>query len=66
MSREAIKDNHFRTIGYIERLANGEQKALNRNFLTLGYYNPRRNVTQDTHFRTLTIGNTLASLITGY
>ncbi len=32
MSREAIKDKNFRTIGYIETMSDGKQKALDANF----------------------------------
>ena len=63
MSREAIKDKNFRTIGYIETMSDGKQKALDANFRTLGHYDPKRNVTQDASFRTLAQGNVLAGLI---
>jgi hypothetical protein len=63
MSREAIKDKNFRTIGYVETMSDGKQKALDASFRTLGYYDPKRNVTQDTSFRTIAQGNVLAGLI---
>ena len=63
MSREAIKDKNFRTIGYIETMPDGKQKALDANFRTLGHYDPKRNVTQDTNFRTIAQGNVLSGLV---
>jgi hypothetical protein len=63
MSRQAIKDKQFRTIGYIETMSDGKQKALDPQFRTLGYYDPKRNVTQDPQFRTLANGNVLSGLI---
>ena len=63
MSREAIKDKNFRTLGYIETMSDGKQKALDTNFRTLGTYDPKRNITQDTNFRTIAQGNVRAGLI---
>jgi hypothetical protein len=63
MSREAIKDKNYRTIGYIETMSDEKQKALDSNYRTLGYYDPKRNVTQDTSYRTIAQGNVLSSLV---
>lgn len=63
MSRTAIKDRNFRTLGYIETMPDGRQKALNANFRTLGYYDPHRDVTTDANFRTIAQGNVLSALI---
>jgi hypothetical protein len=63
MSREAIKDKQFRTIGYIETMSDGKQKALDSQFRTLGYFDPKRNITQDAQFRTIANGNVLSGLI---
>ena len=63
MRREAIKDSNFRTIGYIETMSDGKQKALDANFRTLGTYDPKRNVTQDPNFRTIAQGNVLSGLV---
>jgi hypothetical protein len=63
MSREAIKDTNFRTIGYIETMPDGKRKASDTNFRTLGYYDPKRNVTQDSNFRTIANGDVLSGLI---
>jgi hypothetical protein len=50
MSREAIKDKNYRTVGYIEIMSDGKRKAQDVNFKTLGYYDPKRNVTQDSGY----------------
>jgi len=63
MSRQAIKDQQFRIIGYIETINDGKQKALDAQSRTLGYYDPKRNATQDAQFRTLATGNVLSGLI---
>jgi len=63
VSRQAIQDKHFRTIGYIETMPDGKQKALDSHFKTLGYYDPKRNLTQDEHFRTIANGNVLSGLV---
>jgi hypothetical protein len=63
MSRETIKDNSFRTIGYIETMPDGKRKALDASFRTLGYFDPKRNVTQDGSFRTIANGDVLSGLI---
>lgn len=65
MSRQTIKDKNFRIIGYIETMADGKKKALDANFRILGFYDPRKNVTQDKSFRTIAQGDTLAALIQG-
>ena len=63
MARQAIKDKNFRTVGYIEDMPGGKQKALDANFRTLGRYDPRSNKTQDANFRTIATGNVLSGLI---
>ncbi len=63
MSRKAIKDKHFRMIGYVDTASDGKQKALDEHFRTVGYSDPKRNVTQDEHFRTVAYGNVLSGLI---
>lgn len=63
MSREAIKDRNYRTLGYIKTMSDGRQKALDSNYRTLGYYDPRQHVTKDANYRTISHGNVLAALI---
>jgi hypothetical protein len=52
------------TIGYIETAADGKQTGKDERFRTIGYYDPRADVTRDDRFRTVGHGNLLASLIT--
>lgn len=63
MSRTAIRDRNYRTLGYIETMPDGRQKALNANYRTLGYYDPDRDVTMDANYRTIARGNVLSALI---
>ena len=48
MSRQEIKDRDgYTTLGYIENMPDGRQKALAKDgYTTLGHYDPQRNVTQ--------------------
>ena len=63
MNRQPIKDRQFRTMGYIETLHDGKQKALSAQFRTLGHFDPKQNVTRDAQFRTIANGNVLSGLI---
>lgn len=63
MARQAIKDQNFRTIGYIETESSGRQKALDASFRTLGYFDPKQNKTLDSSFRTIAQGNVLSGLV---
>jgi hypothetical protein len=63
MSRETIKDKNYKTIGYIETTSDGKKKAMDASFRTLGYYDPKRNVTQDNSYRTIANADVLSSLI---
>jgi hypothetical protein len=63
MSRKAIKDCNLRVLGYIETMPDGRQRAIAASFQTLGYYDPRRDVTTDASFRTLARGTVLSALV---
>lgn len=63
MGRQAIKDRNFKILGYIEDMGGGKQKALDANYRTLGYYDPRTDKTQDANYRTIANGNVLSGLI---
>ena len=63
MSTTKLQDAHFRTIAYIVTHSDGKQMIQDTQFRTLGYYNPRSNLTQDRQFRTVGTGNLLTSLI---
>jgi hypothetical protein len=51
-------------IGYIDTASDGKQTGKDAHFHTVGYYEPKTNVTKDAHFRTVGYGNQLVALIT--
>lgn len=63
MSRETVRDRNDRIIGYIETLSDGRLKATNRDNRTLGWFDPKRNVTTDPNNRTIAKANVLSGLI---
>ncbi len=63
MARTPIKDRNHHTLGYIEDLGGGKQKALSASYHTLGYYDPGTNSTKDASHRTIAKGNVLSGLI---
>ena len=62
MSKEAIKDERFHIIGYIETMPDGKQKAEDAKFHIIGHYDPKTNVTTDERFHTIGHGNMLSAL----
>ena len=65
MQTHALKDARYRTIGYIQTAVDGKQTGKDERLRTVGYYDPRSDITQDERLRTVGHGNLLASLITG-
>jgi hypothetical protein len=63
MSRIANKDRNSRILGYVETVSDGRQKALDASLRTLGYYNPRRDVTMDANLRVIARGRVLPALV---
>jgi hypothetical protein len=63
MNRQTIRDRNDRIIGYIEALSDGRLKATNRDSRTLGWFDPKRNVTTDPNNRTIAKANVLSGLI---
>jgi hypothetical protein len=63
MSRIANKDRNSRILGYVETVSDGRQKALDASLRTLGYYNPRRDVTMDADLRVIARGRVLPALV---
>lgn len=63
MSRQAIRNPNNKLLGYIETLSDGRQKATDADNKTLGYFDPKRNVTMDTNNRVLARANILSGLI---
>ena len=63
MNRQTIKDREQRTLGYIETLSDGRQKATDVANRPLGLFDARRNVTLPPDNRILANGNVLSGLI---
>ena len=63
VNRQAIKDRNERTLGYVETLSDGRQRATDVNNKTLGYFDPKRNATTDVNNRVLAHANILSGLI---
>ena len=62
-AREAIKDNHSATIGYVDSESNGDQTLLDSHYVTLGYYKRSSDKTTDAHGVTIGSGNQLMRLL---
>lgn len=63
MSLERIQDKNFRTIGYVETSSDGWKKLLDPSNRVLGYFDPSRNITLDTNYRTIGSGDQLLRLL---
>lgn len=61
--RQEVKDNNYRTLGWIETGSDGEQTAMDANYRTLGHYDPRTDETRDSNYRIIARGNVLSALI---
>jgi hypothetical protein len=63
MNRRTLKDNQFRTIGFVDTDANGKETLRDPQFRIKGYYDPKTNQTKDAQFRLIGTGNILTSLL---
>lgn len=63
MARTPILNANRIVIGYIEEQGGGKQKALDRNAMLLGYYDPSTSSTLDANRMLVGKGNQLAALI---
>lgn len=63
MARTSILNANRIVIGYIEEQGGGKQKALDRNAMLLGYYDPATNSTLNANRILIGKGNQLSSLI---
>ncbi len=63
MARTPILNANRIVIGYIEEQGGGKQKALDRNAMLLGYYDPSTNSTLNANRMPVGKGNQLAALI---
>ncbi|MFL9906760.1 hypothetical protein [Paraburkholderia sp. RL17-337-BIB-A] len=63
MSKEYLRDDHFKVIGSIETDSSGKQVGRDAHFNRVGEYDSRTDKTRDSHFRIVGTGNQLAALI---
>jgi len=63
MERITLRDDRFRTIGYIDVSPNGDKTLRDSRFRILGYYKKQGDVTKDDRFRTVGRGDILTSLL---
>ena len=63
MARTPILNANRIVIGYIEEQGGGKQKALDRNAMLLGYFDPSTNSTLDANRMMVGKGNQLSALI---
>jgi hypothetical protein len=63
MSRETLKDNKYRTIGYIDTDSSGKKTIKDAKYRTCGYYDPKTNTTKDAKYRVVGKGNLLTTLL---
>jgi hypothetical protein len=63
MARTSVLNANRIVIGYIEEQGGGKQRALDRNAMPLGYYDPNTNSTLNTNRMKVGTGNQLSALI---
>jgi hypothetical protein len=63
MATQTLKDSSHRTIGYVATQPDGRQILEDARHTRLGYYDPKRNTTEDASHRIVGQGNLLATLL---
>ena len=63
MAYERLQDRYFNTIGYTELMPDGWMKLLDKDYNTLGYYDPQLQRTMDKNYNTVGHGNILMTLL---
>jgi hypothetical protein len=63
MARTSVLNANRIVIGFIEEQDGGKQKALDRNAMLLGYYDPTTNSTLNANRMKVGTGNQLSALI---
>jgi|LakMenEpi03Aug12_release.lakeMendotaPanAssembly.Ray.scaffolds.fasta_scaffold1769483_2 SpoVK/Ycf46/Vps4 family AAA+-type ATPase len=64
MERQILRDANLQIIGYIDPPdPEGRRRALDRHMRTLGYYDPKADMTYDASYRLLGRGDMLSGLI---
>ena len=62
-SIQALKGEHFRTIGYIEIGKDGAQVGMDSAYRQVAYFDPVANVTRDANHQPIALGNALADIL---
>jgi hypothetical protein len=65
MKTEVLRDMNFRTIGIIQTDDRGNKVIRDSSFNTKGFYNAQRNITQDSSFKNVAIGDQSITLVKG-
>ena len=64
MERQILRDANLQVMGYIDPPdREGRRRALDRHMRTLGYYDPKADMTYDANYRLLGRGDMLSGLI---
>ncbi|MBE7157468.1 MAG: hypothetical protein INR62_03370 [Rhodospirillales bacterium] len=63
-TKQTLRDRQNKVIGYIVTRSDGKQQAETFSGHVLGYYDPKRDRTEDRQGRTVGYGNLLATLLT--
>jgi hypothetical protein len=63
MATEYLRDGHYHIIGSIVTESSGKQIARDARYSRVGEYDPKSDLTRDSHYRIIGIGNQLSALI---
>jgi sugar phosphate isomerase/epimerase len=58
-----LKDSQFRVIGHVQIKDNGDKVLQDKDFITLGFYDAKNDLTKDKQFRVVGHGDILTSLL---
>lgn len=65
MSRQTLKDDKYRILGFIDTDASGKQTLLSPTYHKLGYFDPRTNQAKNEFYHPVGYGNLLTTLLSG-
>lgn len=63
MATEYLRDDHYHIIGTIVTESGGKQIARDARYNRVGEYDPKSDLTRDSHYRIIGTGNQLSALI---
>ena len=63
MATEYLRDDHYHIIGTIVTESGGKQMARDARYDRVGEYDPKSDLTRDSHYRIIGTGNQLSALI---